>query len=73
MMAALRREGLERTIEVYVDGGIRRGGDVVAALALGARAVGVGKPAVFAMSAYGEDGVVRMLQMLKAEHNNNNA
>ena len=41
--------------------------DVVKALALGADAVGLGKPAVFSMSAYGEDGIVKMLDLLRDE------
>jgi len=54
-------------IEVFVDGGIRRGTDVLKALALGATAVGVGKPAVYSMSAYGQEGIEKMLQILKDE------
>ena len=45
---------------------VRRGTDVFKALALGADAVGLGKPAVFSMSAYGEDGIVKMLEILYA-------
>jgi 4-hydroxymandelate oxidase len=53
--------------EVYVDGGIRRGEHVLAALALGARAVFVGRPALFALSAGGASGVTRMLTELNEE------
>ncbi|WP_432942494.1 alpha-hydroxy acid oxidase [Kribbella sp. CA-253562] len=53
--------------EVYVDGGIRRGEHVLAALALGARAVFVGRPALFALSAGGAAGVTRMLTELNEE------
>jgi isopentenyl diphosphate isomerase/L-lactate dehydrogenase-like FMN-dependent dehydrogenase len=53
--------------EVYVDGGVRRGTDIFKALALGAKAVGVGRPALYAMSAFGTPGVAKMLQILKAE------
>ncbi|ONI68673.1 alpha-hydroxy-acid oxidizing enzyme [Kribbella sp. ALI-6-A] len=53
--------------EVYVDGGIRRGEHVLAALALGARAVFVGRPALFALSAGGAAGVTRMLTELTEE------
>eukprot|EP01065_Artemidia_motanka_P050014 TRINITY_DN8459_c0_g1_i1.p1 TRINITY_DN8459_c0_g1~~TRINITY_DN8459_c0_g1_i1.p1 ORF type:complete len:765 (+),score=207.80 TRINITY_DN8459_c0_g1_i1:72-2297(+) len=67
VMDALRQKGLEGKIEVYVDGGVRRGTDIIKALALGATAVGLGKPAVFAMSAYGEEGMVAMLDVLKKE------
>ena len=52
VMKALRSEGLHKKMEVWVDGGVRRGTDILKALALGATAVGVGKPAVYSMSAY---------------------
>ena len=67
VIAALKEEGLRDSLEVWVDGGVRRGTDVLKAIALGADAVGLGKPAVFAMSAYGEDGIVKMLETLKDE------
>eukprot|EP00756_Hemistasia_phaeocysticola_P036454 Hpha_TRINITY_DN16643_c0_g5::TRINITY_DN16643_c0_g5_i1::g.181881::m.181881/K00101/lldD; L-lactate dehydrogenase (cytochrome) len=67
VMQALRDEGLQDQIEVYVDGGVRRGTDVVKALALGAKGVGLGKPAVYSMSAYGQHGVERMLGILREE------
>jgi 4-hydroxymandelate oxidase len=53
--------------EVYVDGGIRRGTDVVKALALGARAVLVGRPVLWALAADGAAGVERLLSGLAAE------
>jgi isopentenyl diphosphate isomerase/L-lactate dehydrogenase-like FMN-dependent dehydrogenase len=53
--------------EVLVDGGIRRGSDVAKALALGARAVFVGRPYLYGLAAAGEDGVVRVLDILRAE------
>ena len=49
-------------IEVWVDGGIKRGTDVVKALCLGARAVGVGRPALFSLGAGGQAGVERMFE-----------
>jgi len=52
---------------VLLDGGIRRGTDVVKALALGATAVGIGKPMFFALAVEGEAGVISVLQMLKQE------
>lgn len=51
--------------EVLVDGGIRRGSDVVRALALGARAVMVGRPWVYGLAAAGEPGVSRVLSVLR--------
>jgi len=53
--------------EVYVDGGVRRGVDVVKALALGARAVLVGRPQLWGLALDGENGVSRMLELLRAE------
>ena len=53
--------------EVYVDGGIRRGTDVLKALALGARAVLVGRPVLWALAAGGDPGVQQLLSGLAAE------
>ncbi len=53
--------------EVLVDGGIRRGTDVVKALALGASAVLVGRPYLYGLAAAGESGVRRVLEILRAE------
>ena len=53
--------------EVYVDGGIRRGTDIVKALALGARAVLVGRPAVWGLALGGADGVRDVLEHLRVE------
>lgn len=63
----LRELGLEGKIELYVDGGIRRATDILKALCLGARGVGIGRPFLYAMSAYGQDGVDRAMQLLKDE------
>jgi 4-hydroxymandelate oxidase len=54
-------------IPVLVDGGFRRGTDVFKALAIGARAVGIGRPYVWALSAFGQQGVERVLDILRAE------
>ncbi|XMA20585.1 hypothetical protein WAI453_013376 [Rhynchosporium graminicola] len=54
-------------IEVWVDGGIKRGTDVVKALCLGAKAVGVGRAALFGLGAGGAKGVERTFEILKAE------
>jgi 4-hydroxymandelate oxidase len=54
-------------LDVLVDGGIRRGTDVVKALALGARAVLVGRPVLWGLAVAGEDGVRRVLELLLGE------
>jgi L-lactate dehydrogenase (cytochrome) len=54
-------------LEVLLDGGVRRGGDVVRALALGARAVLVGRFAMWSLAIGGEAGVERMLAILRAD------
>jgi len=53
--------------EVYVDGGIRRGSDIFKALALGATAVGIGRPVLYSLAAYGQSGVERMCSLFKDE------
>jgi 4-hydroxymandelate oxidase len=53
--------------EVYLDGGVRSGADVLIALALGARAVLVGRPVCWGLAVGGEEGVVRVLDGLRAE------
>ncbi|KIV98550.1 uncharacterized protein PV09_09647 [Verruconis gallopava] len=54
-------------LEVWVDGGIKRGTDVVKALALGAKGVGIGRAPLFGLGAGGTAGVERVLNILKAE------
>jgi isopentenyl diphosphate isomerase/L-lactate dehydrogenase-like FMN-dependent dehydrogenase len=54
-------------LEILLDGGIRRGSDVVKALALGARAVLVGRPVVWGLAVGGEAGVTAVLEILRAE------
>ena len=53
--------------EVYVDGGVRRGTDVIKAIALGARAVLVGRPVLWGLAAGGRDGVAAALGVLRRE------
>lgn len=60
-------EAVAGHVEVYVDGGIRRGTDVMKALALGARAVLIGRPYLWGLAADGESGVARVLELLRAE------
>jgi isopentenyl diphosphate isomerase/L-lactate dehydrogenase-like FMN-dependent dehydrogenase len=54
-------------IPVLFDGGVRRGTDVFKALALGATAVGIGRPYIWGLSAFGQSGVERVLDILNAE------
>lgn len=54
-------------VDVLVDGGIRRGTDVLKALALGARAVMVGRPVLWGLACGGAEGVARVLEILLAE------
>jgi isopentenyl diphosphate isomerase/L-lactate dehydrogenase-like FMN-dependent dehydrogenase len=54
-------------IEVYLDGGIRRGADVVKAIALGAKAVFIGRPLFWGLAFDGENGVIRVLNILREE------
>ncbi|KAJ2808183.1 Hydroxyacid oxidase 1 [Coemansia helicoidea] len=54
-------------VEVYLDGGVRRGTDVLKALALGARAVFLGRPVLWALNRAGETGVVEMLDIIGEE------
>nr|XP_031858191.1 uncharacterized protein CI109_006433 [Kwoniella shandongensis]KAA5525263.1 hypothetical protein CI109_006433 [Kwoniella shandongensis] len=58
---------LVKDIEIYIDGGIRRGTDVLQALAFGARGVGLGRPFLYAQAAHGEKGVVRAVRILENE------
>jgi isopentenyl diphosphate isomerase/L-lactate dehydrogenase-like FMN-dependent dehydrogenase len=60
-------EAVEGRVEVLVDGGIRRGGDVVKALALGATAVLAGRAPLWGLAAGGEAGARRVLELLRAE------
>jgi len=53
--------------EIYVDGGIRRGSDVLKAIALGARAVLVGRPILWGLCVAGEQGAVDVLEILRRE------
>jgi len=53
--------------EIYVDGGIRRGSDVLKAIALGARAVMVGRPILWGLCVDGENGVAHVLEVLRRE------
>ncbi|HEY8169426.1 MAG TPA: alpha-hydroxy acid oxidase [Candidatus Limnocylindrales bacterium] len=60
-------EAVDGRAEVYLDGGVRRGTDVVTALALGARAVFIGRPFLYALAAAGEAGVARAVEIVREE------
>jgi len=63
-------ERVNGTIPVIVDGGFRRGGDVVKAMAVGADAVGIGRPILWGLASMGEEGVTAVLETLRAELRN---
>jgi len=60
-------DGVAGRIPVLVDGGIRRGTDVFKALAFGAKAVGIGRPYVWGLSSFGQAGVEKVIDILRAE------
>jgi len=59
--------GAGQGMPVMIDGGFRRGTDIFKALALGATAVAIGRPYLWGLGAFGEDGVRRVLSLLRAE------
>lgn len=63
----LQKEGFENKLEVYFDGGIRRGTDVFKAIALGAKAVFVGRPSLWGLATGGKEGVIKAFQILQRE------
>lgn len=60
-------EAVRGRIPVLIDGGFRRGTDILKALALGATAICVGRPYVWGLMAFGQPGVEKVLEILKAE------
>ncbi|MDQ5840373.1 MAG: alpha-hydroxy-acid oxidizing protein, partial [Chloroflexota bacterium] len=60
-------EAVDRRVPVLMDGGVRRGTDVLIALALGATAVGIGRPVLWGLAVNGEAGVGHVLDLLSAE------
>jgi isopentenyl diphosphate isomerase/L-lactate dehydrogenase-like FMN-dependent dehydrogenase len=60
-------DGVAGRIPVLVDGGIRRGTDVYKALAIGAKAVGIGRPYIWGLSAFGQPGVEKVIDILNRE------
>jgi L-lactate dehydrogenase (cytochrome) len=65
-----RRPDLLKRHEVYIDGGVRRGTDVLKALCLGARGVGLGRPFLWANSVWGEEGCRRVIESKLRLHMN---
>lgn len=63
----LKSKNLFDRIEILVDGGVRSGADVIKALSLGAKAVGLGRPFLYSASVYGKDGAVKAVNLLKEE------
>jgi 4-hydroxymandelate oxidase len=60
-------EAVDGRLPVLLDGGIRRGTDVIKALALGARAVLVGRPYLWGLAAAGAEGVAGVMKLLRTE------
>jgi 4-hydroxymandelate oxidase len=60
-------DAISGRVPVLIDGGVRRGTDVLKALALGATAVGIGRPYVWGLASFGEPGVDRVLEILDDE------
>lgn len=61
------RDAIGGSVPLILDGGIRRGSDVVKAVALGATAVAIGRPVLWGLAVAGEQGVARVLEMLRSE------
>jgi isopentenyl diphosphate isomerase/L-lactate dehydrogenase-like FMN-dependent dehydrogenase len=60
-------EGVRGRVPLVMDGGVRRGSDVFKALALGANAVGIGRPYIWGLASFGQAGVERVLEILRSE------
>jgi len=60
-------ERVDGRMEIIVDGGIRRGSDIVKALALGADACAIGRPYLYGLAAAGQDGVSHVVRLLSEE------
>jgi len=58
---------VDNRVPVFIDGGVRHGTDVFKALALGAKGVGIGRPYIYGLGAFGQAGVDRVLEILQGE------
>jgi isopentenyl diphosphate isomerase/L-lactate dehydrogenase-like FMN-dependent dehydrogenase len=58
---------VNKRVPVFLDGGVRHGADIYKALALGATGVGIGRPYIWGLSAFGQEGVERVLEILRNE------
>jgi len=67
VMDALTERGLQDKMEVFVDGGIRRATDIYKCLALGAKGCGLGRPFLYGIGAYGQEGAEKVVDILMAE------
>ncbi|CCH45625.1 hypothetical protein BN7_5208 [Wickerhamomyces ciferrii] len=63
----LKKRNLYHKTEILIDGGIRRGSDIVKALALGATSVGLGRSFLYALQTYGEEGTSKVIDILREE------
>lgn len=60
-------EAIDGKIDILIDGGIRRGTDILKAIALGAKAVSIGRPVLWGLAVEGESGVLKVLNLLRTE------
>ena len=60
-------EAARGRVPVIVDGGFRRGSDIFKALALGANAIAIGRPYIWGLASFGQEGVEKVLDILRAE------
>jgi hypothetical protein len=58
---------VDNRIPVFIDGGVRHGTDVFKALAVGAKGVGIGRPYIYGLGAFGQAGVDRVIEILQGE------
>lgn len=64
---AVRQARSQKKVDIYIDGGIRRGTDILKALALGADAALIGRPVLWGLAAGGSQGVVDLIEVFRRE------